>query len=59
MERDKIHENLKELERARIKYPKLDPVHQKKLENQLKALRYILNLEITDELRFKYEYFYL
>lgn len=51
MERDKIHENLKELERARIKYPKLDPVHQKKLENQLKALRYILNLEITDELR--------
>ena len=51
IERDKIHDNLNELERARIKYPQLDPVHQKKLENQLKALRYILNLEITDELR--------
>lgn len=51
IERDKIYENIKELERARIKYPQLDPVHENKLENQLKALRYILNLEITDELR--------
>ena len=51
LERDKIYENLKELERIKIKYPNLDDVHQKRLESQLKALRHILNLESSDELR--------
>jgi hypothetical protein len=51
LERDKIYNNLQELERIRIKCPHLSPIHHKKLENQLKALRYILNLELSDELR--------
>ena len=51
MERDKIYSNLQELEKIQIKCPSLDPIHQNRLESQLKALRYILNLEITDELR--------
>ena len=44
-ERDKIYDNLKELEKIRLKCPKLDKVHEKRLESQLKALRYILNID--------------
>lgn len=51
MERDKIYQNLKELERIRIKCPNLDKIHEQRLENQLKALRYILNLESSEGLR--------
>ena len=50
-ERDVIYNNLKELENLKLKYPQLDEIHQKRLESQLKALRYILNLESSDELR--------
>ena len=50
-ERDIIYNNLKELEHIKIKFPQLDDIHQKRLESQLKALRYILNLESTDNLR--------
>lgn len=50
-ERDKIYDNLKELEKIRLKCPKLDKVHEKRLESQLKALRYILNIDIIDDLR--------
>ena len=51
LERDKIYENLDELEKIRIKCPNLDSVHQTRLESQLKALRHILNIESSDELR--------
>ena len=50
-ERDKIYNNLTELEKIRLKCPKLDKVHQQRLESQLKALRYILNIDIIDDLR--------
>lgn len=50
-EREKIYDNLKELEKIRLKCPKLDKIHEKRLESQLKALRYILNIEIVDDLR--------
>ena len=50
-ERDKIYENLKELEKIRLKCPKLDTIHQTRLESQLKALRYILNIDVIDDLR--------
>ena len=50
-ERDKIYDNLKELEKIRLKCPKLDQVHQNRLESQLKALRYILNIDLIDDLR--------
>ena len=45
-ERDKIYNNLTELEKIRLRCPKLDSVHQERLESQLKALRYILNIDI-------------
>ena len=51
LERDTIYNNLKELEKIKLKCPNLDDIHQKRLESQLKALRYILNLESTDDLR--------
>ena len=51
MERDKIFNNLTELEKIRLKCPKLDKVHQERLESQLKALRYILNIDIIDDLK--------
>lgn len=50
-EREKIYNNLKELEKIRLKCPKLDSIHEKRLESQLKALRYILNIDIVDDLR--------
>ena len=50
-ERDKIYNNLTELEKIRLKCPKLDKVHQERLESQLKALRYLLNIDIIDDLR--------
>ena len=50
-ERDKIYDNLSELEKIRLKCPNLDKVHQIKLEAQLKALRYILNIDMIDDLR--------
>lgn len=50
-ERDRIYDNLTELEKIRLKCPNLDIVHQEKLEAQLKALRYILNIDIIDDLR--------
>jgi len=50
-ERDIIYNNLKELEHIKLKFPHLDDIHQKRLETQLKALRYILNLESSDNLR--------
>jgi len=51
LERNNIYENLKELERIRIRYPHLDNIHEQRLEAQLKALRHILNLECSEELR--------
>jgi hypothetical protein len=51
LERDNIYNNLKELEKIRIKCPHLDHIHEQRLESQLKALRHILNLECCDELR--------
>ena len=51
LERDNIYDNLKELERLKLKCPHLDNIHEKRLESQLKALRHILNLECCDELR--------
>ena len=51
LERDNIYNNLSELEKIRIRCPNLDPVHQNRLESQLKALRHILNLESTQDLR--------
>lgn len=51
LERDNIYKSLSELEKLKIKCPNLDPIHQNRLEIQLKALRHILNLESTQELR--------
>ena len=51
VKRDNIFKNLKELEKITIKCPNLDKIHQLKMENQLKVLRYILNIDILDELQ--------
>ena len=51
LERDNIYKSLSELEKLIINCPSLDPIHQNRLEIQLKALRHILNLESTQELR--------
>lgn len=44
--RDNIFKNISELERLKSKVPNLDKTHLNKLENQIKILRVLLNLEI-------------